>query len=48
MKKVIVSLMVIMVLLGVAGNVFAHSGRTDSYGGHMNNSTGIYEYHGLK
>ncbi len=48
MKKVIVSLMVVVAFLAVAGNVLAHSGRTDSYGGHMNNSTGIYEYHGLK
>lgn len=47
MKRVIVSLMVVVAFLVVAGNVFAHSGRTDSYGGHMNNSTGTYEYHGF-
>lgn len=26
--------------------VFAHSGRTDSNGGHYNRSTGVYHYHG--
>ncbi len=26
-------------------NVFAHPGRTDKYGGHMDNSTGQYHYH---
>lgn len=46
MKKAIVSLMVIIALLAVSSKAFAHSGRTDSYGGHMNRSTGIYEYHG--
>jgi len=47
MRKLIAGLVVVAVLLVVGGNAFAHSGRTDSYGGHMNNSTGVYEYHGF-
>ena len=46
MKKIILSVVAIAVLLAVSGTAFAHSGRTDSYGGHMNYSTGCYEYHG--
>lgn len=47
MRKIIVSVIVLAALLVITGNnAFAHSGRTDSYGGHMNNFTGCYEYHG--
>jgi len=45
MRKLIAGLVVVVALLVVGGNAFAHSGRTDSYGGHINRSTGIYEYH---
>ena len=46
MKKLIIGIVVAIALLVTGGSAFAHSGRTDSYGGHMNNSTGCYEYHG--
>jgi hypothetical protein len=48
MKKLILSLVVVVVILAVSSSsAFAHSGRTDSYGGHTNTSTGVYEIHGL-
>lgn len=42
MKRIIA---VLLVLLTFAAPVFAHSGRTDSKGGHYNRSTGKYHYH---
>lgn len=47
MKKIILSLIAVASFLVVGSSAFAHSGRTDSWGGHMNNSTGNYEYHGF-
>ena len=41
-KKIVFSL---LVLLAVMTAVCAHSGRTDSAGGHMNHSSGEYHYH---
>jgi hypothetical protein len=38
-------LLVAAVCLGVSVSAFAHSGRTDSSGGHTNHSTGEYHYH---
>lgn len=38
-------LIVIAVCLSLSVVAFAHSGRTDSNGGHMNHSTGEYHYH---
>ena len=46
MKKLILGIAIVAVLLITGSSAFAHSGRTDSYGGHMNNFTGCYEYHG--
>ena len=43
MKKIVSILLLITVLLSMLA--FAHSGRTDSYGGHWNHSTGTYHYH---
>ncbi len=48
MKKVIYILIVAVMLLVSKNVAFAHSGRTDSWGGHWNNvSYGypVYEYH---
>ena len=42
MKRIIA---VLLVLLAFAAPVFAHSGRTDSNGGHYDNSSGEYHYH---
>lgn len=38
-------LLVAAVCLSVTVSVFAHSGGTDSSGGHTNHSTGEYHYH---
>jgi hypothetical protein len=35
-----------IMLLAFISILFAHSGRTDSNGGHYNRSTGQYHYHG--
>lgn len=42
MKKVIPIFVIIISLFTVS---YAHSGRTDGYGGHYNRSTGTYHYH---
>ena len=44
-KKLYIVIMVILMLIQVPLNIFAHSGRTDSSGGHYNRSTGEYHYH---
>lgn len=44
MKKKILFIILIIILL-IPTIVFAHSGRTDSSGGHYNSSTGDYHYH---
>lgn len=36
----------LIIFIFVASNVLAHSGRTDSSGGHNNRKTGGYHYHG--
>lgn len=49
MKKTIVTLsviaLIILVITSMSLIVKAHSGRTDSKGGHTNHSTGEYHYH---
>jgi hypothetical protein len=47
MKKVIYIFIISIILLSniCTITVSAHSGRTDSNGGHYNNSTGEYHYH---
>lgn len=47
MKKIIFVMIAVCMVVLSSSSVFAHSGRTDSYGGHWNNSTGGYEYHGF-
>ena len=42
MKKLIVY---ILLMIALSSIVFAHSGGTDSKGGHYNRSTGEYHYH---
>lgn len=43
MKKLIVFISMLIVLL--TSTIFAHSGRTDRFGGHYNHKTGEYHYH---
>lgn len=45
MKKFIILTTIIVLILSFSVVSFAHSGRTDSNGGHMNHSTGEYHYH---
>lgn len=46
MKRAIKKFIVIIsIILGITCNCFAHSGRTDSAGGHHVTSTGEYHYH---
>ncbi len=47
MKKIMSCFVVMAVIVMMSSLAFAHSGRTDSFGGHTNNSTGMYEYHGF-
>ena len=42
MKKII---LLVAALLSLSIGVYAHSGRTDSNGGHWNHKTGTYHYH---
>jgi hypothetical protein len=42
MKKL---LLILLLSLGLIGLSYAHSGRTDSKGGHWNHSTDTYHYH---
>ena len=44
MKKKIV-LTILVIILGMQPYSLAHKGRTDSYGGHYDRSTGTYHYH---
>ncbi|OHB49046.1 MAG: hypothetical protein A2Y10_04885 [Planctomycetes bacterium GWF2_41_51] len=44
MKKMTVSILLYLVLLFPL-NIYGHSGRTDSQGGHYNRKTGEYHYH---
>ncbi len=43
MKKTTLALVGIIIFL--TANLYAHSGRTDSYGGHTNSRTGDYHTH---
>ena len=45
MKKFISYLLAFVMVLTCSITAFAHSGRTDSSGGHRNNKTGGYHYH---
>ncbi len=45
MKKFKILGIITMVVSMNSSLVFAHSGRTDSNGGHYNRSTGVYHYH---
>lgn len=45
MKKILISALGVALLMLLTIVAFAHSGRTDSNGGHHNNSTGEYHYH---
>jgi hypothetical protein len=45
MKKLVCFLSIAVIMLVSVVTVFAHSGRTDSKGGHTNRSTGEYHYH---
>lgn len=45
MKKLSFLLLAFILSLSLAVVAFAHSGRTDSSGGHYNHSTGEYHYH---
>lgn len=47
MKKIMFVLIAVCSLVVVSNSAFAHSGRTDSFGGHTNSSTGLYEFHGF-
>lgn len=46
MKKTIIAIFIIVI--SIATLSYAHSGRTDSYGGHYNRSEGTYHYHSGK
>ena len=45
-KKLLITITLLSILcIACIFTAFAHSGRTDSSGGHWNNSTGTYHYH---
>ena len=43
MKRMVFAIILICTIL--CAQAYAHSGRTDSNGGHMNHATGEYHYH---
>ena len=43
MRKVI--LFVVIILFTITNLCYAHSGRTDKFGGHYDRRTGLYHYH---
>ncbi|MFH1655776.1 MAG: YHYH domain-containing protein [Candidatus Omnitrophota bacterium] len=47
MKKLIIVLLLTICSVTLISNAYAHSGRTDSYGGHHNwkSDYGTYHYH---
>lgn len=45
MRKLVLVLMVFVFILATSSALYAHSGRTDSNGGHHDNSDGSYHYH---
>ena len=44
-RKISMAALTILILFALSHSAFAHSGRTDSSGGHTNHSTGQYHYH---
>ena len=44
-RKIFISVLTVLILCALSFSVLAHSGRTDSNGGHFNHSTGEYHYH---
>ena len=48
-KKIYFSMITFTILISIIGNVYAHQGRTDAYGGHRDNQNksglGSYHYH---
>ncbi len=48
MKKLVIVLLLAICSVTLISNVYAHSGRTDSWGGHHNYKSGygLYHYHG--
>ena len=45
-KQFTVAILILTFIAFTAMPVLAHSGRTDSFGGHWNHKTGTYHYHG--
>ena len=45
MKRIILSIFLVLLLLSIPLSVSAHAGKTDSQGGHTDWSTGEYHYH---
>lgn len=45
LKKVLALLSIFVIVFSLSVTTFAHSGGTDSKGGHYNSSTGEYHYH---
>ena len=49
MKKLMISLIIGLIILGMAVSAYAHSGRTDAFGGHTVRTPGpgriVGEYH---
>ncbi|MGI9461494.1 MAG: YHYH domain-containing protein [Alphaproteobacteria bacterium] len=45
MKKLFIVMMILLSTMIITNNVFAHSGRLDSSGGHNDRSNGTYHYH---
>lgn len=44
-KKILTIALISVIIFSICFSAFAHSGRTDSNGGHYNRSTGEYHYH---
>lgn len=44
-KKILTIALISVIIFSICFSAFAHSGRTDSNGGHYNRSTGQYHYH---
>lgn len=45
MKRIKIIVLLFLIILFMSSLLYAHSGRTDSSGGHYNRSTGEYHYH---
>ena len=44
-RRIFIAALIILILCTLSSSALAHSGRTDSNGGHYNRSTGEYHYH---